>query len=28
VRGLGLEGVIAKRKNSLYVPGERSNDSL
>jgi bifunctional non-homologous end joining protein LigD len=26
VRGLGLEGVIAKRKNSLYAPGERSND--
>ena len=28
VRGLGLEGVIAKRKDSLYVPGERSNDCL
>jgi ATP-dependent DNA ligase len=28
VRGLGLEGVVAKRKNSLYVPGERSNDCL
>ena len=26
VRGLGLEGVIAKRKDSLYEPGERSND--
>jgi DNA ligase D-like protein (predicted ligase) len=26
VRGLGLEGVIAKRKLSLYVPGERSDD--
>jgi bifunctional non-homologous end joining protein LigD len=26
VRGLGLEGVIAKRKHSLYVPGERSDD--
>jgi bifunctional non-homologous end joining protein LigD len=26
VRGLGLEGVIAKRKLSLYVPGERSED--
>jgi len=26
VRELGLEGVIAKRKASLYVPGERSDD--
>ena len=26
VRGLGLEGVIAKRKHSVYVPGERSDD--
>ena len=26
VRGLGLEGVIAKRKHSLYVPGERTDD--
>jgi bifunctional non-homologous end joining protein LigD len=26
VRGLGLEGVIAKRKTSPYVPGERSED--
>ena len=25
VRGLGLEGVIAKRKESLYVLGERSD---
>jgi bifunctional non-homologous end joining protein LigD len=25
VRGLGLEGVIAKRRDSAYVPGERSN---
>jgi bifunctional non-homologous end joining protein LigD len=25
VRGLGLEGVIAKRKTSLYEPGERSD---
>jgi bifunctional non-homologous end joining protein LigD len=25
VRGLGLEGVIAKRKDSTYVPGERSS---
>jgi len=24
VRGLGLEGVVAKRKDSLYEPGERS----
>jgi bifunctional non-homologous end joining protein LigD len=26
VRGLRLEGVVAKRKLSLYVPGERSDD--
>ena len=26
VRGLGLEGVVAKRKASLYEPGERSGD--
>ena len=26
MRGLGLEGVIAKRKLSPYVPGERSED--
>jgi len=25
VRGLGLEGAIAKRKDSLYEPGERSD---
>jgi bifunctional non-homologous end joining protein LigD len=25
VRGLGLEGVIAKRKDSAYEPGERSD---
>jgi len=25
VRGLGLEGVIAKRRDSAYIPGERSN---
>jgi len=25
VRGLGLEGVIAKRKDSFYEPGERSD---
>jgi len=25
VRGLGLEGVIAKRKDSPYEPGERSD---
>ena len=25
VRGLGLEGVVAKRKDSLYGPGERSD---
>jgi bifunctional non-homologous end joining protein LigD len=25
VRGLGLEGVIAKRKDSLYEPGQRSD---
>jgi bifunctional non-homologous end joining protein LigD len=24
VRGLGLEGVVAKRKDSMYEPGERS----
>jgi len=28
VREMGLEGVIAKRKNSRYQPGERSNDWL
>ena len=28
VRGLGLEGVIAKRRSSIYVPGERSNSWL
>jgi bifunctional non-homologous end joining protein LigD len=26
VRGLGLEGVVAKRRDSLYEPGERSDD--
>jgi bifunctional non-homologous end joining protein LigD len=26
VRGLGLEGVIAKRKNSVYQAGERTDD--
>jgi bifunctional non-homologous end joining protein LigD len=26
VRGLGLEGVIAKRRDSLYEPGERTDD--
>lgn len=26
VRAAGLEGVIAKRKNSIYQPGARSND--
>jgi bifunctional non-homologous end joining protein LigD len=26
VRSLGLEGVVAKRKDSIYVPGERSKD--
>lgn len=26
VREVGLEGVIAKRKNSVYQPGERSGD--
>jgi bifunctional non-homologous end joining protein LigD len=26
VRAAGIEGVIAKRKDSLYQPGERSND--
>ena len=25
VRGLGLEGVVAKRKDSLYESGERSD---
>ena len=25
VRGLGLEGVVAKRRDSLYEPGERSD---
>ena len=25
VRGLGLEGVVAKRKDSAYEPGERSD---
>jgi bifunctional non-homologous end joining protein LigD len=25
VRGLGLEGVIAKRRDSQYIPGERSS---
>jgi ATP-dependent DNA ligase len=25
VRGLGLEGVVAKRKDSMYEPGERSD---
>jgi bifunctional non-homologous end joining protein LigD len=25
VRGLGLEGVVAKRKDSLYEPGDRSD---
>lgn len=28
VRSLGLEGVIAKRRGSVYQPGERSNDWL
>lgn len=28
VRSLGLEGVIAKRRGSLYHPGERSKDWL
>lgn len=28
VRAHGLEGVIAKRRNSLYVPGERSSEWL
>ena len=28
VRGLGLEGVIAKRKDSPYAPGDRSTDWL
>jgi ATP-dependent DNA ligase len=26
VRGAGLEGVVAKRKDSTYQPGERSTD--
>jgi DNA ligase D-like protein (predicted ligase) len=26
VKGIGLEGVIAKRRDSLYEPGERSGD--
>jgi DNA ligase D-like protein (predicted ligase) len=26
VKALGLEGVVAKRRDSLYVPGERSSD--
>lgn len=26
VQALGLEGVVAKRRDSIYVPGERSND--
>jgi bifunctional non-homologous end joining protein LigD len=26
VKALGLEGVVAKRRDSLYVPGERSTD--
>ena len=26
VQGMGLEGVIAKRRDSLYQPGERSSD--
>jgi ATP-dependent DNA ligase len=26
VRSLGLEGVVAKRRSSLYQPGERSGD--
>jgi bifunctional non-homologous end joining protein LigD len=26
VRGMGLEGVVAKRRDSLYQPGERSPD--
>jgi ATP-dependent DNA ligase len=26
VRGLGLEGVVAKRKDSAYESGERSGD--
>jgi bifunctional non-homologous end joining protein LigD len=28
VRAVGLEGVIAKRKDSIYQPGERSSDWL
>jgi hypothetical protein len=27
VRAAGLEGVIAKRRDSVYQPGERSADS-
>jgi bifunctional non-homologous end joining protein LigD len=26
VKALGLEGVVAKRRDSVYVPGERSSD--
>lgn len=26
VESLGLEGIVAKRKDSIYVPGERSTD--
>jgi bifunctional non-homologous end joining protein LigD len=26
VRGMGLEGIVAKRRDSLYQPGERSPD--
>jgi len=26
VKALGLEGVVAKRRDSIYVPGERSSD--
>jgi DNA ligase D-like protein (predicted ligase) len=28
VTGLGLEGIVAKRLSSRYIPGERSNDWL
>jgi bifunctional non-homologous end joining protein LigD len=28
VTGLGLEGIIAKRRSSRYTPGERNNDWL
>jgi bifunctional non-homologous end joining protein LigD len=28
VKALGLEGVVAKRRDSIYVPGERSSDWL